>query len=507
MAAAAAALGRLRGAEKQLKNEEFVFNEETVQHLEAAIEAIKKLEEIRRRTHELLEEETIKNSNLRFRIQNLPDLITEEMTALVSAAREANAAKIHQLQTALKDVTRETELLDQKQTLYERENATLCEEQEKLWVRHEAAVDFMNQQMAKRVNTKILLSEVYKKTKNAEQDIIKKKKDVQELKEAVARERTFLQEEKDAWDKKKAEMKTKLDAQKTKSLLKKREYEHLLPKLLDIQQQITHQAAAIQKENREIAQLNEKIEQLTWLLEHKRLRGLELSKRKEDLDSDLFVLQSKISQERESLNNEIKMAEEKLHKTECMNKKLKDDNASKKNHYQLLMKEEEHLRAKLDGAAKELENLAALLDAKFEAVAKRLMDEKSLEEEIERLEDTFENMQENFGREIENLEYNLKRECEMRALLEWKRLHLTKHMEFLATTDESFLNETNEKLKVGKKRQTELIMKNKKAEKELMRTEERIKNLGEVLDKKEAEYKDYKEREIESIKVLEAEYL
>lgn len=37
-----------------------------------------------------------------------------------------------------------------------------------------------------------------------------------------------------------------------------------------------------------------------------------------------------------------------------------------------------------------LENLAALLDAKFEAVAKRLMDEKSLEEEIERLEDTFE---------------------------------------------------------------------------------------------------------------------
>lgn len=45
---------------------------------------------------------------------------------------------------------------------------------------------------------------------------------------------------------------------------------------------------------------------------------------------------------------------------------------------------------------------------------------------------------------------------------------------------------------------------NKKAEKELMRTEERIKNLGEVLDKKEAEYKDYKEREIESIKVLEA---
>lgn len=71
-----------------------------------------------------------------------------------------------------------------------------------MWVRHEAAVDFMNQQMAKRVNTKILLSEVYKKTKNAEQDIIKKKKDVQELKEAVARERTFLQEEKDAWDKK-----------------------------------------------------------------------------------------------------------------------------------------------------------------------------------------------------------------------------------------------------------------------------------------------------------------
>ncbi|XP_019375428.1 PREDICTED: myosin-8-like [Gavialis gangeticus] len=114
-------------------------------------------------------------------------------------------------------------------------------------------------------------------------------------------------------------------------------------------------------------------------------------------------------------------------------------------------------------------------------------------------------MKENFGKEIENLEYTLKRECEMRALLEWKRLHLTKQMEFLATTDESFLNETNKKLEAGKKRQTELIMKNKKAEKELLRTEERIKNLGEVADKKEAEYKDYKERVIESIKVLEDE--
>lgn len=45
--------------------------------------------------------------------------------ALVTAARESSAAEINQLQSALKSVADEIELLDEKQTLCERQNAAL----------------------------------------------------------------------------------------------------------------------------------------------------------------------------------------------------------------------------------------------------------------------------------------------------------------------------------------------------------------------------------------------
>lgn len=45
--------------------------------------------------------------------------------ALVNAARESSAAQINQLQSALKSIAHEIELLDEKQTLCERQNAAL----------------------------------------------------------------------------------------------------------------------------------------------------------------------------------------------------------------------------------------------------------------------------------------------------------------------------------------------------------------------------------------------
>lgn len=45
--------------------------------------------------------------------------------ALVNAARESSAAQINQLQSALKSIAYEIELLDEKQTLCERQNAAL----------------------------------------------------------------------------------------------------------------------------------------------------------------------------------------------------------------------------------------------------------------------------------------------------------------------------------------------------------------------------------------------
>ncbi|KFZ65939.1 hypothetical protein N338_04549, partial [Podiceps cristatus] len=157
---------------------------------------------IRRHTLECLEEETIKNSNLRFRMQNFPGEIIAEMTALVTAARESSAVKINQLQSALNSIAADMELLDEKQTLCERQNAALCEEQEYLQKQYNERVDLLNERMATKVNTNVLLIETCDKTRDTEREIIGAKAALEELKEKTAQKMGKLEKEKEEWDEK-----------------------------------------------------------------------------------------------------------------------------------------------------------------------------------------------------------------------------------------------------------------------------------------------------------------
>ncbi|KFP11198.1 hypothetical protein Z169_07418, partial [Egretta garzetta] len=157
---------------------------------------------IRRHTLECLEEETIKNSNLRFRMQNFPGEILAEMTALVTAARESSAAKINQLRSALKSTADEIELLDEKQALCERQNAALCEEQDYLQTQYKERVDLLNERIATKVNTNALLIEISDKTRGTEREIIRAKAALAELKEKIAEKMSKLEKEKEECDKK-----------------------------------------------------------------------------------------------------------------------------------------------------------------------------------------------------------------------------------------------------------------------------------------------------------------
>ncbi|CAM4592599.1 unnamed protein product [Caretta caretta] len=501
--AALAALSHLHGVEIQLKNEAYAFSEEAVQHLEDAVEAIKKLEKLRRHTLELLEEETIKNSNLRLKLQNLPEMVTKELEALVAAARESSTAKINQLQTALKNITCEIESLNREQILCETQNAAMCKEQEWLWVQHEEAVALLNQQMAQKANTNILLNEFCNKKRDAEQEIINLTNAVQEVKDVLAKEIKIFNDEKEVWARKNAEMKTKLDLQKAKTSGKKDEFEELSKKLSAVQSEIAQNTATIFNEKVQIAQLKERTEQLIMELELKITEKLELCKRKYSLDSDLLLLQSKIAQEREHLNIDIATAKEELSTAEGLNRKLKHENKFISSQYRILLTEEEHLHAKRDEAATELERLSSWLDERLDIMSKRVVEEQNLEDEVERLEDIFQNTKDAYARELENLEQCLKRESEMRALLQWKQLHLAKKKELLWVTEEKFMNEMNVRLETGKKRHAELSGENEYFRKEILQAEEQVKHLSDDINKREAECEKYENSLIEDIQWLE----
>ncbi|XP_050808529.1 coiled-coil domain-containing protein 175-like isoform X1 [Gopherus flavomarginatus] len=501
--AALAALSHLHGAEIQLKNEACASSEETVQHLEDAIEAIKKLEKLRRHTLELLEEETIKNSNLRLKLQNLPEMVTKELEALVAAARESSTAKITELQTALKNITYEIELLNQKQILCETQNAAMCKEQEWLRVQHEEAVDLLNQQMAQKANTNILLNEFYNKKKDAEQEITNLMNAIKEVKDVLAKEIQIFNDEKEMWDRKNAEMKTKLDLQKAETSGKKDEFEKLSTKLSAVQSEIAQNTAIIFNEKVQIARLKETNEQLIMELKLKVTEKLELCERKYSLDSDLLLLQSKISQERENLNIDIAKTKEELSTAEGLNRKLKHENKFISSQYQILLAEEEHSHAKRNEAATELERLSNWLDERLEVLSKRVVEEQNMEDEVERLEDLFQNAKDAYARELESLEQCLKRESEMRALLQWKQLHLAKKKEVLWITEETFMNEMNVRLETGKKRHAVLIAENEHFQKEILQAEEQVKHLSDDVNKREAEGEKYENSLTEDIQWLE----
>ncbi|KFO87989.1 Coiled-coil domain-containing protein 175, partial [Buceros rhinoceros silvestris] len=157
---------------------------------------------IRRQTFECLEEETIKNSKLRFRIQNFPGEIMKELTALVTAARESSAAEIRQLQSALKSIADEIALLEEKQALCERQNAALCEEQEYLQTQCKEKAELLNERMATKVNTNILLTETCDKIRETEREITRAKAALAELKERTTEKLSELEKEREECDKK-----------------------------------------------------------------------------------------------------------------------------------------------------------------------------------------------------------------------------------------------------------------------------------------------------------------
>ncbi|KFP23759.1 hypothetical protein N325_01545, partial [Colius striatus] len=121
--------------------------------------------------------------------------------ALVTAARESSAAQIRQLQSALESIASDIELLVEKQTLCERQNAALCEEQECLRRQHQERVDLLNEMMETKVHTNVLLTEVCDRTRDTEREIIKAKAALAELKEKMAEKMSKLEKEEEERDK------------------------------------------------------------------------------------------------------------------------------------------------------------------------------------------------------------------------------------------------------------------------------------------------------------------
>nr|XP_047922213.1 cytadherence high molecular weight protein 2-like isoform X4 [Anser cygnoides] len=425
------------------------------------------------------------------------------MTALVNAARESSAAQINQLQSALKSIAYEIELLDEKQTLCERQNAALCEEQEYLQTQHKRRVNLLNERMATKINTNILLIETYNKTRETEREIIRAKAALEELKEKIAQKISKLEKENEECDGKNREMKNMLDIQEAKTSAKKDEFQNLNIKLMDLQHLISLNSTAICNERILIAKLKKESEHLEEKMEFKKRDMLGALEKKNQLDSELLLLQSKIAQEKEGFDKELEKAKEYLQNAECLNKKLKSENKTARQKFEQALKEEKHWARKRDEMEANLKRLSTLLDEKLEFLANLVMEKKNLEMEIENLEDSLLISKEMYAKELASLEQDLKTENKMRVMLQWKLLYLKKQRKLFFSEEENISRKASERIEAVKKRHAELLLKTEDLEKELLQSENRIKALREATNKRENDYRNYNEDFTNKIKCLE----
>nr|XP_047922211.1 cytadherence high molecular weight protein 2-like isoform X2 [Anser cygnoides] len=429
--------------------------------------------------------------------------VSRRNKALVNAARESSAAQINQLQSALKSIAYEIELLDEKQTLCERQNAALCEEQEYLQTQHKRRVNLLNERMATKINTNILLIETYNKTRETEREIIRAKAALEELKEKIAQKISKLEKENEECDGKNREMKNMLDIQEAKTSAKKDEFQNLNIKLMDLQHLISLNSTAICNERILIAKLKKESEHLEEKMEFKKRDMLGALEKKNQLDSELLLLQSKIAQEKEGFDKELEKAKEYLQNAECLNKKLKSENKTARQKFEQALKEEKHWARKRDEMEANLKRLSTLLDEKLEFLANLVMEKKNLEMEIENLEDSLLISKEMYAKELASLEQDLKTENKMRVMLQWKLLYLKKQRKLFFSEEENISRKASERIEAVKKRHAELLLKTEDLEKELLQSENRIKALREATNKRENDYRNYNEDFTNKIKCLE----
>uniref|UniRef100_W5LJF7 Coiled-coil domain containing 175 n=1 Tax=Astyanax mexicanus TaxID=7994 RepID=W5LJF7_ASTMX len=182
-------------AESKQLREGVIFSEEESHHLREIADAIKALETSRKAVLDELEVETIEMSKLRHQVLSQGDDVVNEVLG-VAAARDVNAAQLNQLQTEMKSVVEEIELMERRRKVLQGENARLPD-REPMKSSHAIIIEQLNQQLSEKSSTQISLNQLKIHIQNTEQKITQVQKTKTHLIQNLLQERRSFSERKE----------------------------------------------------------------------------------------------------------------------------------------------------------------------------------------------------------------------------------------------------------------------------------------------------------------------
>ncbi|XP_060117496.1 paramyosin-like [Heteronotia binoei] len=530
-AAAAAALAHLQGVEKQLQNEGLVFDKGTVQHLEDAIKAIKELEEERRRILELLEEETIKNCNLRVKVKGIPELVMQEFEELVAAARRSQLVKITEIEASVQEMVSAVEETYSKKHLFEEHNVVLCEEQKEFGGKHVETVDLLNQQMARKHSIFSHINELHNMQKDEGEETTWQSNAIEELQKRRAKEASEFEEQQRLLESRTAELRRRVKDRRIMVSQKRMDYEALLAILRALQEQVEEKNQTVAAGKEELAKLFEEIKNLIKKYERKKAEKENILKNRAQLQTNTGNQDVRFHETKEALLQQLAEAEEELESAMLAHKKVKHENNLLKRQHDAQLEEERDYSSRRNQLAKEFERLSNEVTEKLDRLTKRLVEIQNLEEEEEKMRDLLDTAESSYLREISSLELTLQREADRSQLLQDQLEGVLSQYKKVQEAHSDFMLRTKSQTEAGERtllrtmrqfgprslevreRQNRsptaaLIFRgqNEALEKERARSEEDIRILTNKLRKRSAWFQKFDEKIAAELQTLEDEY-
>uniref|UniRef100_M3XKE5 Uncharacterized protein n=1 Tax=Latimeria chalumnae TaxID=7897 RepID=M3XKE5_LATCH len=390
------------------------LGEEDIHHLVETAKAVEELEQSRRNVRELLEVETIENSKLRYMLRHFQDGITWELEAFVSAAHKSNTFQLNQLQTQMRNITKEIELLERKRILLEEENTALYPEQEKIRAVYDDLVDVLNQQMLEKASQCIIVNELINKVREAQLKIKNLYNGIEDQEDDIIDERKCYAEEKEQLMKEVESMQLKTKPQKQKNLKLRKDLDILTSDLSESEGKVLDQKQMILKLERQIFYLENTEERSTKELEWQNKRNEKLVSDVIKLKDELAKLTDQFDKETAVLRNKILQLDEEIERNEVTYKELKKE--AKRLKALLLERqktEDEEFNKKQDTAHK-LRKSKSLLEENLERLAKLRTEIRGMEQEILMLTETSRGTIEMCSKQLEETRKQLKKEKQER---------------------------------------------------------------------------------------------
>ncbi|XP_012415484.1 coiled-coil domain-containing protein 175 [Trichechus manatus latirostris] len=186
---ASAALEQLFVVEQSLQSDYFKCNEEARTFLKDTAVAVKKLEEMRKATIDLLEIETMELSRLYFLLETLPNCFNTELEECVRDARKLNLSEISELHMKITRIDSEIQSLRKRILELKENNEALGKKQEELVKQHEKFILSLNDMMEKKATATIYINDTYTKINLEKQEIELQNKCLEEAMEKMEKDR------------------------------------------------------------------------------------------------------------------------------------------------------------------------------------------------------------------------------------------------------------------------------------------------------------------------------